>query len=149
VNSAESCWKDQARWPKSFGFQQIFWYPTTLTDLHAQRPPTFGINHNGCKRQFMVYSTLETESSIALPTDCRRIAGEPECMVRRIGHEAPAWDPRSAGQLSSRTAAVCGQLRTTDGGNVSFHLAHRGRGSESGRHEHDSLSIRSSHDDTE
>jgi len=66
----------------------------------------------------MVYSTLETESSIALPTDCRRIAGEPECMVRRIGHEAPAWDPRSAGQLSSRTAAVCGQLRTTDGGNV-------------------------------
>jgi hypothetical protein len=29
-----------------FGFQQIFWYRTTLTDLHAQLPPTFEINHN-------------------------------------------------------------------------------------------------------
>ena len=28
---------------EKFGFQQIFWYRTTLTDLHAQRPPTFGI----------------------------------------------------------------------------------------------------------
>lgn len=27
---------------EKFGFQQIFWYRTTLTDLHAQRPPTFG-----------------------------------------------------------------------------------------------------------
>jgi|SRR5271167_589149 len=31
---------------EKFGFQQISWYRTTLTDLHAQRPPTFGINHN-------------------------------------------------------------------------------------------------------
>jgi hypothetical protein len=57
---------------EQFGFQQIFWYPITLTDLCAQRPATFGINHSGCKRQFMVYSTLETESSRALPTDCGR-----------------------------------------------------------------------------
>jgi CheY-like chemotaxis protein len=25
---------------EKFGFQQIFWYRTTLIDLHAQRPPT-------------------------------------------------------------------------------------------------------------
>ena len=31
---------------EKFGFQQIFWYRTTLTDSHAQRPPTFGINHD-------------------------------------------------------------------------------------------------------
>jgi CheY-like chemotaxis protein len=24
------------------GFRQISWHRTTLTDLHAQRPPTFG-----------------------------------------------------------------------------------------------------------
>jgi CheY-like chemotaxis protein len=29
-----------------FGFQQIFWCRTTLIDLHAQRPPTFEINHD-------------------------------------------------------------------------------------------------------
>jgi CheY-like chemotaxis protein len=26
---------------EKFGLQQIFWYPTTLTDLHAQRSPTY------------------------------------------------------------------------------------------------------------
>jgi CheY-like chemotaxis protein len=31
---------------EKFGFQQIFWYRNTLTDLQAQRHPTFGINHN-------------------------------------------------------------------------------------------------------
>ncbi len=36
------------------------------------------------KRQFMIYATLETESSMALPTDCERVTGKPECMVRRL-----------------------------------------------------------------
>jgi hypothetical protein len=27
---------------EKLGFQQIFWYCTKLTDLHAQRPPIFG-----------------------------------------------------------------------------------------------------------
>jgi hypothetical protein len=30
----------------------------------------------------MVYSTLETESSMALPTDCRRVTGKPEVIPR-------------------------------------------------------------------
>jgi hypothetical protein len=30
----------------------------------------------------MVYSTLETESSMALPTDCGRVTGKLECMPR-------------------------------------------------------------------
>jgi transposase InsO family protein len=30
----------------------------------------------------MVYSTLETESSMALPTDCGRVTGKPEVMPR-------------------------------------------------------------------
>jgi CheY-like chemotaxis protein len=30
---------------EKFWIQQIFWYPTTLTDVHAQRPPAFWKNH--------------------------------------------------------------------------------------------------------
>jgi CheY-like chemotaxis protein len=67
---------------KKFGLQQIFWYRTKLTDLHAQRPPAFGINHDIAQMSFMGYSTLETESSMALPADCGRVTGKPEVMPR-------------------------------------------------------------------
>ncbi len=43
---------------EKFGFQQIFWYRTTLTDLHAQRPPTFGINHDVA--QTPIYGLFDT-----------------------------------------------------------------------------------------
>ena len=43
---------------EKFGFQQIFWYRSTLTDLHAQRPPTFGINHD--VTQTPIYGLFDT-----------------------------------------------------------------------------------------
>ena len=43
---------------EKFGFQQIFWYRTTLTDLNAQRPPTFGINHDVA--QTPIYGLFDT-----------------------------------------------------------------------------------------
>lgn len=42
---------------EKFGFQQIVWYPTTFTDLHAQRPPTFEINHNATLYSYIHVAT--------------------------------------------------------------------------------------------
>ena len=43
---------------KKFGFQQIIWYRTTLTDLHTQRPPTFEMNHN--EEQTPIYGLFDS-----------------------------------------------------------------------------------------
>ncbi len=46
------------------------------------------------KRQFIVYSPLETESSMALPTDCGRVTGKNEAAGAadaRLCHTRGGW----------------------------------------------------------
>lgn len=92
------------------GFRQISWYRTTLIDLHDSLTYPLStlqlleINHNVAQTPILwLIQTLKTKLSMALPTDCGRVAGNPEVMPRASTSAESIYEIGSSRKVSRKT----------------------------------------------